>query len=77
MQRRFTAIVHDAEEGGYWATCAEVPEANAQGESLEELLEDLKASIALVLGFKREQGIEPLVAPTRLMPVEIADAGQA
>ena len=75
MNRNFTAIVHEASEGGFWATCAEVPEANGQGETLDEVVDDLREAIALVLEAKQERGVEPLVEPTRLLKVELADAG--
>lgn len=42
--KKFTAIVHQGEpdEGGFWATCLEVPGANGQGETKEECLGTLK-----------------------------------
>ncbi len=37
--KKLTAIVHQGEphEGGFWATCLEVPGANGQGETREEV----------------------------------------
>ena len=54
--RQFTAIVHPGEpdEGGFWATCLEVPGANSQGETKEECLADLKAAVKLLLETERE-----------------------
>ena len=48
--KKFTAIVHHGEpdEGGFWATCLEVPGANGQGETKDECLGDLKQAIRLV-----------------------------
>jgi hypothetical protein len=42
--KKFTAILHRGEpgEGGFWATCLEVPGANGQGETREECLANLK-----------------------------------
>jgi predicted RNase H-like HicB family nuclease len=57
MRNEFTAIVEPAEEGGFWAFCAEVPGANGQGETVEETLEDLKAAIELALEVMREDGV--------------------
>ena len=53
----FTAIVHrgEADEGGFWATCLEVPGANGQGETREECLDNLKAAIQLLLEIEREE----------------------
>ena len=55
--KTFTAIVHQGEpgEGGFWATCLEVPGANGQGESKEECLLNLKEAIALLLGTERNE----------------------
>ncbi len=35
---KLKAIVHDAEEGGYWAAVPAIPGCATQGESFEELL---------------------------------------
>lgn len=51
------AIVHRGEpdEGGYWATCLEVPGANGQRETRDECLANLKEAIQLVLETEREE----------------------
>jgi predicted RNase H-like HicB family nuclease len=51
QMRKPTAILHRGEpsEGGYWATCLEVPGANGQGETREECLRDLAAAVDLIL----------------------------
>jgi predicted RNase H-like HicB family nuclease len=46
VKGEFTAMVAQAPEGGYWATCPEVPCANDQGEALEEA----KASLCEAVG---------------------------
>ena len=48
MRMEFTAIIDSAEEGGLWAVCPEVPGANGQGETIEEVKEDLAAAIELI-----------------------------
>jgi predicted RNase H-like HicB family nuclease len=49
--KQFTAIVHKGgpDEGGFWATCLEVPGANGQGETKQECLDNLKQAIQLLL----------------------------
>ena len=49
MKAEFTAIIEPAAEGGYWAICPEVPGANGQGETIEEVKENLRHAIELVL----------------------------
>ncbi len=55
--KKLTAILHRGEpdEGGFWATCLEVPGANGQGESKEECLADLKNAVQLLLETEREE----------------------
>ena len=55
--RQLTAIIHQGEpdEGGFWATCLEVPGANGQGETQEECLRDLAAAVQLVVATEREE----------------------
>ena len=69
--RQFTAIVHRGEpaEGGFWATCLEVPGANGQGETKEECLGNLKQAIQLLLDTEREEvfRLDPQAETTQLM----------
>jgi predicted RNase H-like HicB family nuclease len=46
-----TAMLHQGEpdEGGFWATCLEVPGANGQGETREECLKNLAEGVKLIL----------------------------
>lgn len=55
--KNLTAILHRGEpdEGGFWATCLEVPGANGQGETKEECLHDLQAAVQLILSINREE----------------------
>ena len=55
--KQLTAIVHRGEpdEGGFWATCLEVPGANGQGETKAECLDNLKEAIQLLLETERAE----------------------
>jgi len=55
--KTLTAIIEQAEEGGYFAYCPEVKGANGQGETIEECCEDLRLAIGLVLEEIREQAL--------------------
>jgi predicted RNase H-like HicB family nuclease len=39
------AIVHEAEEGGFWAEVPAIPGCATQGDTLEELLANLREAI--------------------------------
>lgn len=42
---KLKVVVHQAEEGGYWAEVPAVPGCMTQGESLEELLQNLYEAV--------------------------------
>ncbi|MDZ7667400.1 MAG: type II toxin-antitoxin system HicB family antitoxin [Desulfotignum sp.] len=42
MKAEFTAIIEAAPEGGFWAICPEVPGANGQGETIDEVKDSLR-----------------------------------
>ncbi|MGH9752459.1 MAG: type II toxin-antitoxin system HicB family antitoxin [Blastocatellia bacterium] len=52
---KLTAIYEEAEEGGYIGYIAELPGANTQGETLDEVRENLFEAIQMVLEANREQ----------------------
>ncbi len=60
MKAEFTAIIEPAPEGGYWATCPEVPGANGQGETIEEAKASLREAIELILEDRREDVLRGL-----------------
>ena len=58
--RQLTAILHkgDSDEGGFWATCVEVPGANGQGETEQECLQDLADAVRLLIEMGREEALK-------------------
>lgn len=38
-------IVHDAEEGGYWAEVPAIPGCASEGETMEELIRNIREAI--------------------------------
>jgi len=55
--RQFTAVIHRGgpTEGGFRATCLEVPGSNGQGETREQCLQNLREAIQLMLESEREE----------------------
>lgn len=47
---KIKVVVHDAEEGGYWAEVPAIPGCATQGETMEELLRNLHEAIEGCLG---------------------------
>ncbi len=60
MKGEFTAVIEPADEGGYWAICPEVPGANGQGETIDEVKEDLAEAIRLIMKDRLEDSIRGL-----------------
>jgi predicted RNase H-like HicB family nuclease len=52
---KFKAIIHEAEEGGFWAEVPALPGCSTQGETVEELTDNLKEAIALWLEVGEEE----------------------
>ncbi len=42
---RLKVVVHEAEEGGYWAEVPAIPGCATQGETFEELLNNLREAV--------------------------------
>ena len=57
--KEYKVIIHAAEEGGYWAEIPELPGCFSQGETLDEIKENIRESAlawmqgALSLAFSR------------------------
>ncbi|MCA9185421.1 MAG: type II toxin-antitoxin system HicB family antitoxin [Pirellulaceae bacterium] len=61
MRNEFTAIVeHD--DKWFVAYCPEIPGANGQGSTRDEALESLRSAIALILDYRREDGLRGISA---------------
>lgn len=55
---KLKAIIHEAEEGGYWAEVPALPGCVTQGESMEELEANLREAVSawLEAGEEGEKG---------------------
>jgi predicted RNase H-like HicB family nuclease len=42
---KIKVVVHEAEEGGFWAEIPAIPGCATQGDSMEELLQNLREAI--------------------------------
>jgi predicted RNase H-like HicB family nuclease len=79
--KQLTAIIHQGEpdEGGFWATCLEVPGANGQGETKDECLGNLAEAVQLLLDTGREQRKQryffSVLCSLRVLLLKIRDGG--
>ena len=58
----YTVIMHPAEEGGYWAEIPALPGCYSQGETLEEVMENVKEAV--------ESHVDALKQDNQVIPVE-------
>ena len=49
MKGELNIIIESAPEGGFWAVCPDVPGANGQGETIEEVKQNLIEAVHLIL----------------------------
>jgi predicted RNase H-like HicB family nuclease len=66
---KIKVIVHDAEEGGYWAEVPALPGCATQGETLDELLNNLHEAIEGCLSI--DIASMPSTGPSRVMEIAI------
>ena len=52
---KLKVIVHDAEEGGYWAEVPAIPGCATQGDTFEDLLLNLYDAVDLCLSVELEE----------------------
>jgi len=52
-------VIHEEPEGGYWAEVPALPGCYSQGETVAELLENVREAIGGVLEVMQEQGRQP------------------
>ena len=57
---QYTAIIEECHEGGYVAQCAEIKNAFAQGETINEAKENLLEVINLLLECEKEEQIRKM-----------------
>ena len=56
---KIKVIVHEAEEGGFWAEVPALPGCYSQGESVDELRINIREAVTGVLEVMKEQCTRP------------------
>ena len=52
---RLKVVVHEAEEGGYWAEVPAIPGCATQGDTLEELMKNVREAVEGCLSVEAEE----------------------
>jgi predicted RNase H-like HicB family nuclease len=56
---KFAIVIHEDTESGFWAEVPALPGCYSQGESIDELMVNVREAIAGVLDVMRERGARP------------------
>ena len=66
---KLKVIIHEAEEGGYWAEVPSIPGCSTQGDSMEELLQNLYEAVEGCLSVDIEE--HKISEGDRLMEINV------
>jgi predicted RNase H-like HicB family nuclease len=55
----YAVVIHEEPQGGFWAEVPALPGCYSQGETVEELLENIREAMSGVLEVLKERGQEP------------------
>ena len=66
---KLKVVVHEAEEGGYWAEVPAIPGCATQGENFEELLQNLYEAVEGCLSV--DVSSVPIGAKDRLLEIAV------
>ena len=53
---KFAAVIHEDPAGGFWAEVPALPGCYSQGETMDELVENVREAITGVLEVMKQQG---------------------
>ena len=56
---KYAVVIHEDAEGGFWAEVPALPGCYSQGETMNELMENVREAITGVLEVMKEQGRRP------------------
>jgi predicted RNase H-like HicB family nuclease len=66
---KLKVVVHEAEEGGYWAEVPSIPGCATQGETFEELLQNLYEAVEGCLSVDISE--IPVIASDRIVEIAV------
>lgn len=55
----YAVVIHEEPEGGFWAEVPALPGCYSQGESIAELMDNVREAITGVLAVMKDQGSRP------------------
>jgi predicted RNase H-like HicB family nuclease len=67
---KYAVVIHEDSEAGFWAEVPALPGCYSQGETIEELMGNVREAVAGVLEVMKEQGKRP-EANIRILDVAV------
>lgn len=67
---KLKVMIHPAEEGGYWAEVPAIPGCATQGETFEELLQNLYEAVEGCLSIDIDKNVK-LIKGTRVLEIVV------
>ena len=67
---KYKVVIHKAEEGGYWAEVPAVPGCFSQGETVDELMDNIHEALAATLKTLAEMG-QPVTEDVEVREVAV------
>ena len=67
---KYTVVIHQEQDGGFWAEVPALPGCYSQGETVEELIRNVREAVIGVLEVMKEQGRRP-EANIRILDVAV------
>lgn len=67
---KLKVLVHESEEGGYWAEVPAIPGCATQGETFEELLQNVYEAVEACMSVDIEK-LQPTDDRTRVMDIAV------
>lgn len=67
---KLKVIVHEAEEGGFWAEAPSIPGCAARGETFEELLKNIYEAVEGCLSVDLKP-LDPVDAKARILEIAV------
>jgi predicted RNase H-like HicB family nuclease len=56
---KYAVVIHEEPEGGFWAEVPALPGCYSQGDSIAELMDNVREAIAGVREVMKERGAQP------------------
>ena len=68
--QKYAVVIHEDPDGGFWGEVPALPGCYSQGESVDELMKNVREAIAGVLEALKEEGRQP-EANIRILDVAV------